>query len=297
MVTGRTWIARLLLQGGLAMVVACAAVEARSADGPERIVAIGGAVTEMVDLLGRMDRVVAVDSTSTYPQAAEALPDVGYMRQLAAEPMLAFEPDLVLAVADAGPPVVFEQLSEAGVEVARIPDEPTPDGVLDKVTAVARALGVPERGRREAERLEREFAAVRARVGATQRQPRVLVLIAAGPGNIMAAGRDTSAAGILQLAGGRNAIESYSGFRPLSAEAVIEAAPDWILLTRTARDGLGGESGLRERPALGATPAARNGRIVTMDGLLLLGFGPRTPRAASRLAARLHPDMSSAMSD
>lgn len=296
MVTGRTRIARRLLHGGLAMLVACAAVEARPADGPERIVAIGGAVTEAVDVLGRMDRVVAVDSTSTYPDAAEALPDVGYMRQLAAEPILAFGPDRVLAVADAGPPVVFEQLREAGVEVARIPDEPTPAGVLDKVTAVARALGVPDRGRREAERLEREFAAVRERVAATERRPRVLVLIAAGPGNIMAAGRDTSASGILQLAGGRNAIDSYSGFRPLSAEAVIEAAPDWILLTRTALEGLGGEAGLRERPALGATPAARNGRIAAMDGLLLLGFGPRTPRAASRLAARLHPGLS-AMSD
>lgn len=258
---------------------------------PRRIVAIGGAVTETIHLLGALDRVVAVDSTSSYPAAAGELPDVGYMRQLAAEPIIALGPDLVLAVADAGPPVVFEQLRAAGVEVAKIADDPTPAGVLDKVREVARALGFPRRGRRAAERLQAEFDALRERIAATDRRPRVLVLIAAGPGNLMAAGRDTSATGIIRLAGGRNAIEAYSGFRPLSAEAVIEAQPDWIVMTSGALEGIGGREGLRQRPGLGATPAARDGRIVAMDGLLLLGFGPRTPEAAGELAARLHPGL------
>lgn len=52
---------------------------------PERIVALGGDVTEIVYALGAESSLVARDSTSQWPQATNALPDVGYLRQLNAE--------------------------------------------------------------------------------------------------------------------------------------------------------------------------------------------------------------------
>ena len=36
-------------------------------------------------------------------------------------------------------------------------------------------------------------------------------------------------------------------------------------------------------PALAQTPAGANGAVVVMDGLKLLGFGPRTGEAATEL--------------
>lgn len=275
--------------GALAALALLAATGVRAAERPERVVAIGGAVTEIVHALGRMDALVAVDSTSTYPPEATALPDVGYMRRLSAEPIIALAPDRVIAMADAGPPVVFEQLREAGLAVTRVPDRPSPGGVLQKVRVVAAALGVEGRGRRLVAGLSAEFAVLRRRVAEIRTRPTVLTLIAAGPGNMMAAGTGTSAEGIVRLAGGRSAITAYSGFRPLSAEAVIAASPDWLLLTNRALDALEGRAGVRAHPVLGATQAAREGHIMAMDALLLLGFGPRTPAAAERLAQRLHP--------
>ncbi|MEL6964888.1 MAG: ABC transporter substrate-binding protein, partial [Pseudomonadota bacterium] len=88
----------------------------------ERIVSIGGSVTEIIYALGAGDRLVAVDSTSLYPDVATELPDVGYMRRLSAEPILALEPDHILAIADAGPAPVLDQLREAGVEITMIED-------------------------------------------------------------------------------------------------------------------------------------------------------------------------------
>lgn len=277
-------VARLLL----AAVVALAATPATAR---ERVVAVGGAITEIVHRLGRADALVAVDSTSTHPPAAGELPDVGYMRRLAAEPILSLEPDHVVAVADAGPAVTFDQLRQAGVRITRVPDAPTPAGVIDKVERVAGALDADRRGRRLAERLEARFARLRARVASLEARPSALVLIAAGAGNLMAAGRDTAAAGMLELAGARNAVDAWSGYRPLSAEAAIRTAPDWLVLTRSALASLGGREGLRDRPGLGTTPAVGNDRIVAMDGLLLLGFGPRTPAAAQRLTERFHPGL------
>ena len=54
---------------------------------------------------------------------------------------------------------------------------------------------------------------------------------------------------------------------------------------------LGGEAGLLHLPEIAQTPAARNHRIVALDGLLLLGFGPRTGTAIRQLAHHLHPSL------
>jgi len=43
---------------------------------PSRILALGGSVTEIVYLLGQQDRLVARDSTSTFPPEALGLPDI-----------------------------------------------------------------------------------------------------------------------------------------------------------------------------------------------------------------------------
>jgi iron complex transport system substrate-binding protein len=44
-------------------------------------------------------------------------------------------------------------------------------------------------------------------------------------------------------------------------------------------------------PTLAETPAGKARRVVAMDGLYLLGFGPRTAEAARDLAAALYPDL------
>ena len=82
----KTWLALL---SALPLVAFAAA--------QEKIVALGGDVTEIVYALGAQSSLVARDSTSQWPQAANDLPDVGYLRQLNAEGILSMRPTLVLA--------------------------------------------------------------------------------------------------------------------------------------------------------------------------------------------------------
>lgn len=256
----------------------------------ERIVSVGGAVTEIVYALGMSHRIVAVDSTSRFPEEADSKPDVGYMRRLAAEPILAMGPSLLLAVADAGPPAVLDQLREAGLRVVLIPDEPSPRGVLDKIEKVGAALECADAARALVAALGTKFAALKRAVAALPSRPRVLFLLSVGQGGApLASGRNTAAAGIVELAGGVNAVDAYEGYKPLSPEAAVAAAPDIILVTRRSLDLLGGVDGLVGIPEIGLTPAGKARRVVAMDGLLLLGFGPRTATAVERLAQRLHP--------
>jgi len=46
-------------------------------------------------------------------------------------------------------------------------------------------------------------------------------------------------------------------------------------------------SKLREHAALSATPAVMNSRVIRMNALYLLGFGPRTAGAIHELSSKL----------
>lgn len=62
-----------------------------------RVVAVGGAVTEIVYDLDAGANLVGVDTSSTYPELARQLPQVGYQRTLAAEGVVFLQPDLLLS--------------------------------------------------------------------------------------------------------------------------------------------------------------------------------------------------------
>jgi len=91
----------------------------------------------------------------------------------------------------------------------------------------------------------------------------------------------------VELAGGRNAVPGFAGYKPLSAEVLIAAAPEVIVVPARGLATLGGEAGLLALPGVADTPAGRARRIVAFDDLLLLGFGPRLGPAIDELARRL----------
>ena len=75
-----------------------------------------------------------------------------------------------------------------------------------------------------------------------------------------------------------------------AVEAAVAAAPEAIVIPNHAVEALGGVDALLERPEIRATPVGASRRVIVIDGLLLLGFGPRTPDAVEQLAAELYGD-------
>ena len=288
---------RGLLLGALFVMFAIAAVsaaKARAETGPaERVLAIGGAVTEIVYALGEQDRLVARDSTSTFPPEATGLPDVGYMRALSPEGVLSVEPDLILARANSGPAEAIDVLRAADVRWVTVPDAFTPQGIDESIRIIAEALGVPEKGQALRARLGEDLARADALADGVRDRKRVLFILSMRDDRILASGTGTAAHGIIDLAGAYNAISDFEGYKQLSDEAVIEADPDVILMMKgrgEAQDHGAPNSRITGHPALGATRAAREGAIVRMDGLFLLGFGPRTGEAAMELAKAIYGD-------
>ena len=249
-----------------------------------RVVSLSGALTEIVYALGAQSQLVAVDSTSTFPAATDALPKVGYMRQLSAEGILAMRPTLLLATSEAGPANVIAQLKEAGIQLVLIPSDHSFEELRHKVRAVASALGFIAEGKSLEEKLQREMAAVQSQIHsktAPKAKPRVLFVLSHN-GTPSVSGTGTAADAFIKLAGARNAAETFKGYKPMTAEALLNAAPELILTTKQSVDALGGIDRLLERPGISLTSAGKNRRILVMEALYMLGFGPRLPEAVKQ---------------
>lgn len=244
-----------------------------------RVVSLGGPVTELVYALGRGEALVGRDTSSLFPEEALRLPDVGYHRQLSAEGVLSLAPTLVLATAHAGPPEAVDQLRTAGVTVLLLPEEATVAGARARTLAAGEALGEQEAAEALARRLDAGLQALTPLTSA----PKVMFVYARGGAGMEVAGQETAADEMIRLVGAANAVTGYTGYKPLTPEAAIAAAPDVVLMTTRGVASAGGETALWENPALAATPAGQARRLIVMDDLLLLGFGPRLPEAAAEL--------------
>lgn len=251
----------------------------------QRIVSVGGAVTEVVYALGAQDRLVARDSTSSYPPEALALPDTGYMRALSPEGVLAVAPDGLLVIEGSGPAEALDVLKKAGVPLVMVPDRYTAEGVAEKVRVVGKVLGLEDKAEDLAVKLETDLKAVAEAAAKRQVKPRVLFILSMQGGRIMASGEGSAADAVIQLAGGVNAVSGFNGYKPLSDEAITEAKPDVILMMERGGQHDATLDQMRANAALSLTPAVQAGHIVRMDGLFMIGFGPRTADAVRELSA------------
>jgi iron complex transport system substrate-binding protein len=251
------------------------------ADKPSRVVTLGGALTEIVYALNAGGLLVGVDQSSIYPPAATSLPQVGYYRAFSVEGVATLKPDLVLATDQAGPPEALQQLQQLGLRVVILPAAPSLDALEQRINGVAMQLAVPERGTLLIAQIRNSLAAPTVSAA-----PRTLLLMGRD-GGLQGAGKDTAADAMLRLAGAVNVLASQQGYKPLSPEAAAALRPDVIVATRMTLESAGGLEKLLGAPGIALTPAARQGRVVVMDDLLLLGFGPRLPEALRELRAGL----------
>lgn len=251
-----------------------------------RLIAVGGAMTEVVYALGAESLLVATDTTSLYPEAATRTPKVGYLRQLSAEGLLSLQPDVIVGSGEAGPAVVLEQVRSAGVRVELVPTTHNFEEVLRKVALVGTVTGKQTQADALAKQLRSEWEQVAQAVSLTKRKPRALFILSHS-GSPMVAGQKTAADALLQFAGAHNAVQQFEGYRPLTAEAMAAIAPEVIVNSTLGIEALGGVEKFWQRPELALTPAFRRKALVTMEASHLLGFGPRLPTAVRELHIRL----------
>lgn len=239
----------------------------------ERIVTIGGDITEIVFALGAGDEVVARDSTSLIPEQVKTLPDVGYMRMLNPEGVLSVKPTLIIASELAKPSLALKRIKEAGVQVKTITGKHSLEAINEKIDIISALLDKPKEGAQ----LKEKVAQSLAKVNTTPIDKKIIFIMSHGGAIHMAAGQNTAADTIITLAGGKNAMQGFTGYRTLSQEGVIASQPDILLVTTEGLKSIGGIEKLWNFPGIKYTPAGKNKRYVVVNDMGLLGFTLSTP--------------------
>ncbi|WP_343564533.1 heme/hemin ABC transporter substrate-binding protein [Kiloniella sp. b19] len=277
-----------LIQGFLLTAALLATGPANAGDVPERILSVGGALTETVYALEAGEKLVGNDTTSTFPDAARALPKVGYQRALSSEGILSLAPDHLFMTDEAGPPPVLAQLKALKLPMTVIPAGRSLEDVKSTVRTIAKVIDKEQTAEELIHSIARDERKLAEKNQAVTKPKRVLFILQHAGGAPMAAGLSSAASSIIELAGAQNAVQNYHGYKPLTPEALVEIQPDALLLTSEGLAHTGGLESLLQTPGLALTPAVQNEQIIDMNALLLLGFGPRTAQAALQLHDALY---------
>ena len=249
----------------------------------KRIVSLSGTITEVLYALDADKELVGIDVTSTYPAATEKLTNLGHIRGITAENVIGVKPTHVLAFDDEMSPEVKKQLENAKIEVVLFKGDYSVASTKAVISEIADWLDKKDEANALNKQIDKDLASLKKLAKA----PKVLFVYARGTGNLMVAGDNTQMTKIIQLAGGQNATGGFDDFKPLTAEAVVAANPDVILMFDSGKESLNDAGGVLAVPGVKTTNAGKNQAVITMDGQLLSGFGPRLGQAIVQLNTEL----------
>lgn len=261
-----------------------------------RIVPLSGDIAEIIWTLGLGANIVGVDLSAVYPAELTQLPQIGFERQLSAEGILSLNPTLVIGKEQAGPPAVLDQVRAAGVPVVIVAEPQTIEAPTAKIRSVAEALGVKEAGEDLAAKTQAEIDDAMALAATATSHPTVMFLYVRSGGIQLIGGAGSVADAMIEAAGGVDAgvAAGIQGFMPVTAEAIVAAQPEYIIVPQSGLDSIGGMDALLQIPGLAETPAAKNGNVLAIDDLLLLSMTPRTGQALRDLILAIHPELAAA---
>jgi iron complex transport system substrate-binding protein len=250
-----------------------------------RVISLIPAQTEIVAVLGGVERLLARTRWDTDPRLAQ-LPSLGDALSPSVEWIVAQQPDLVIAWTDGDARTTVQRLSEAGVTVysSRVESLAEIDAMIARIGVL---LGRTAAADSLISSLDAQLDSVRDAVGG-RAPPDVLYLIDEDPA--MAAGASTFVGQLVEVAGGRNVFGDLPQFYPqISVEEILHRDPD-IIIRPTTHPGTTRLAALRAKPGWRDLSAVRAGRVHEIDVDLYNRPGITVGRAARGLARIIHPD-------
>jgi iron complex transport system substrate-binding protein len=244
---------------------------------PSRIVSLAPSVTEVLFALGLGARVVGVSSADDYPK--DELRDTTRVGGviLDVERIVRLRPDLVLGMPSLQR-VQLERLIASGLPVVAVEAGTLPE-VYEQILFIGRLTGSEAQATHLVSSMRIREATVKRAIR-RRASPRTYIEI--WPEPLIAAGGRTFIDDLVRRAGGRNVFAALQGFPQVSAEAVIQADPEVIVVIHPRGGSVGSRPGWRN------VAAVRNSRVAQVDGSLLSRPGPRAVAGLELLARVLH---------
>ena len=274
---------------GAACILASPSFGLASTGAPKRIVSIGSPITEIMFGLGCGERVVAVDQASRFPSATRRKGDAGFHDDLSAQKLLAHEPDLLIGDERAGPPEVMDALRRATVKVVSLRDVRRSGDVAERIRLAGEAIGDPGRGATLAGAVEDDLAALSGDLERVARRRRALILLGLGSAHPpIVGGAGSPAALALEMAGAVNAAGHFDGWKTLKSDQLATLEPEAVVALSIGAPLLAAD--VSAHPALRASPAVRENRVVVADAIAFTGFGPRAAHVIGDVARAIYPE-------
>lgn len=248
------------------------ALEDQSVVPDTRIAAVGNGVAEILVAMGLERLIVGRDIASEIGQLSD-IPIVTNGHDLSAEKVLAVRPTLLITDPNTAPRSAIDQIARSGVEVIKVPEGYSLQGIATKIDLIAQSLGIPGVGESLNQRIKETISELSINQG--DFQARVLFLYLRGSNGIFLVGGPGSGADALLNAAGAKDLGSTlykNPFTPINSEAILGLKPDHYLLMSAGLESVGGVEAFRNLPGIDPTVP-----VITVDDSLLLSFGPRTP--------------------
>ena len=247
---------------------------------PVRILSLCTSATDALLALGEAGRLVAIDEFSRVVPGTEHAAVVGKGSAVSREQVAALGVDLAFVwwyQDDAA--AVLEDL---GVPVVRIRS-----GRAAELPGMIRLVGDCVNCREAAEKSAEPVAAFLAKAPSQPRQDAKRAFVELyGP--LKTVGRDTYTNDVLELAGLRNVADDTKGTVLFSAERLVQADPDVILVVGRDAD----RAALASRPGMAELRAVRGRQVFALDRYWLVA-GPRMPQSIEKIRRTLSQSPSS----
>ena len=247
----------------------------------QRVLVLAPHLTEIVDFVGGLKQVVAVDGSSNYPVAVNTLPKMGNPWMLGAEAILARKPDLVLVWQSGISMDAVAQLRKAGVAVF-VSEPKTIAQVASTMHRLASLLGTAESTQPKVEEWLKAFGTLRAQYA--NAQP-VSVFYQVWSQPLMTLGGQHVVSEVIALCGGRNVFADLPSLAAqVSVEGVLKRNPSVVLASGTAQDN---KALVKQWSAWPGLAAVQGSGIHTIPSDILVRNGPRLIDASKRVCAHI----------
>ncbi len=277
---------------------------------PRRVASLSPAISEILCVVGGLDRLVAADKYSLSTPCVKRFIEEHHLNvtnlggywwsSLSIEKLVAVHPDLVLA--DAGAQAkLLPQFERLGLRVLYLHGGAAKGitQVYQDILEVGYALGLEAKAAKWVSEMRRNITLVAEKLRGVKPRP-VLVILWWSPQGVWVPGGDTFLADMVREAGGVPVTGKYSGWQQLSLEqiAALASKEKNLLILYTGMAGASREQVLKTLKQMASTSVVKsllaNGAVLC--GLygpapnLVLRPGPFLAEGVQLLAKLIHPD-------
>ncbi len=278
---------------GFPVTVTTAGGKVQLASRPDDIVSLSPTATEMLYAIGAGSQVKAVDSDSDYPANAPMTKLSAYEPN--AEAIAAYKPDLVVISNDING--ITAKLTALSIPVLDLPAAANVADVYAEFTQLGAATGHVAQAKAEDQRLKADISQIVS--SEPHHSSPLTYYYELGTDPYYSVTDSTFIGSLLSLLGMKSIADAAQGaaaaggYPSLSAEYILKANPDYIILSDTGSTG-GGQSAatVSTRPGWSVLAAVNNKHIIMLNADIASRWGPRIVQLLQTVAAGLKPGTS-----